>query len=55
MSDDKTKAPESKPVKSTVAVSLVGNSRGHKHGDVLEVSPTEAERLVVAKLAKPVA
>ena len=35
-----------------VEVVLVRKSRGRKLGDVIEVSPAEAERLIAARLAK---
>jgi hypothetical protein len=53
--DGLTKTAQPKPKKVAevdVSVELIGNSRGHKHGDVLEVSPAEAERLVREHLAK---
>ena len=39
-------------IAEAVEVALVGKSRGHKLGDVIEVSPAEAERLIAARLAK---
>jgi hypothetical protein len=52
MTDAVKKRAAPKPAKGTVSVSLIGNSRGRKHGDVLEVSPAEAERLVREHRAK---